>query len=76
MRGPSAHFSLSALAAAAADVDRWQRAGHGVEAGGEHDGVELVVLAAGAHAAFGVIASIGSALRSTSVTLSRLKVSK
>ena len=45
VRGPSRHFSRSASAAPAADVDLEQRAGHGVEAGGEHDGVDLVLLA-------------------------------
>ena len=37
-------------AAAAADVDVEQRAGHGVEAGGEDDAVELVLGVARAHA--------------------------
>ena len=51
-----------------------QRAGHGVEAGGEDDRVELVLAVRRAHAARRDL-PIGVARRSTSVTLSRLNVS-
>ena len=43
VRGPSAQASASADAAGAADVHAQQRTGHGVEAGREDDGVELVL---------------------------------
>ena len=48
-------------AAAAADVDREQRAGHRVEAGGEDDRVELVLAGAPYARRVGVISSIGVA---------------
>ena len=41
---------LEQHAVAPLDVERGQRPGHGVEAGGEHDRVELVLLLARAHA--------------------------
>ena len=50
---PLAPFLLQRQSATAADVDLQQRAGHGVEAGGEHDGVDLVLLAPGADALLG-----------------------
>ena len=52
---PGAPLVLDAQAAAAAQVQPHHRAGHGVEAGGQHQGVEFVAAAAGAQAA-GVIA--------------------
>ena len=39
--GPWAHFSLQRHAVASGDVDADDRSGHRVEAGGEHDRVEL-----------------------------------
>ena len=63
-------------AVAAANVHAQQRAGHGVEAGGEDDDVQRDTRPSRVRMPFGVMASMGSARTSTSVTLSRLKVSK
>ncbi len=41
--GPASQRVAQRLAVASPDVDRQQGAGHRVEAGGEDDGVELVV---------------------------------
>ena len=60
--------------AAPADVDAEQRAGHGVEAGGEHE-ASSVYSASVVRRPSGVIASIGVSRTSISVTLSRLYVS-
>ena len=50
---------------AAADVDPQQRAGHRVEAGGEHDRVELAQRPRWCGCPSGVISSIGVSRRST-----------
>ena len=67
MRGPVGPLVAQREAAAAADVDREQRAGHRVEAGGEHDRVELVLARRRRAGRSAVIASIGVSRRSTSV---------
>ena len=59
-------------AARALDVDGEQRAGHGVEPGREHDGVDLVGRLRSVRTPVGVISSIGVSRRFTSVTFGRL----
>ena len=54
-------------AVAAPDVDAEQRAGHRVEAGGEHDGVELVLARRSCGCRDVVISTIGVFFRSTRV---------
>ena len=67
VRGPSAHFSAQRQAAAAADVDVEHGAGHGIEAGGEHDAHRARSRLSETRTPHGVISSIGVRLRSTSV---------
>ena len=69
---PGAPFVLDAQAAAAAQVQPHQRAGHRVEAGGQHQRVEVDTRGRRSSGPAGVIASIGCSLTSTSRTFGRL----
>jgi hypothetical protein len=62
-------------AVAPADVHLQQGAGHRIEAGGEHDAVELERLAGGVHASGRDLLDGPPWLMSTSFTCGRLKVS-
>ena len=73
---PGLPYILQGDAVASADVDAQQRAGHGVEAGGEDDDVDADTPRLACECPFGVMRSMGAALTSTSATLGRLKVSK
>ena len=53
MRGALRPFLVQRLPVAADDVDLRDRAGHGVEAGRQHQRVGLVILAGDAHGVFG-----------------------
>ena len=67
---------LQRPAVAAANVDPGQRAGAGVEAGGEDQDVEIVLRAVRSCSPFGVTRSIGLSLTLTSSTLGRRNTSR